>query len=90
MPSRGRSDITLAGSHCRDPPATMSQAGLQARAGSSLGGVKTGFGGASESLRLQPRSHSEQLHPQSQSEQMILFGLYAQYTYAYVDTWTWG
>ena len=24
---RGRSDITLAGSHCRDPPAIMSQAG---------------------------------------------------------------
>ena len=31
---RGRSDITLAGSHCRDPPAIMSQAGLQARADS--------------------------------------------------------
>jgi hypothetical protein len=31
---RGRSNITLAGSHCRDPPAIVSQAGLQARAGS--------------------------------------------------------
>ena len=31
---RGRTDITLAGSRCRDPPAIVSQAGLQARAGS--------------------------------------------------------
>ena len=31
---RGRTNITLAGSHCRDPRATVSQAGLQARAGS--------------------------------------------------------
>ena len=41
---RGRPDITLAGSHCRDPPTTMSQAGLQARAGSpdpSRGTVRT-------------------------------------------------
>ena len=47
---RGRSDITLAGSHCRDPRATMSQAGLQARAGSPPA-----------TPRLKPRSERRQI-----------------------------
>jgi hypothetical protein len=60
---RGRPDITLAGSHCRDPPATVSQAELQARAGSPdpLAVTRYGadFGAVFRSVgRIRPSPHS--------------------------------